>query len=293
MQSELNARESVTRTLRAQTHEFSNQLHTISGLLAARGVRRGRARDRRAHPPPGRDQRRRDRTGRRPVRRRTARSPRPAWRPNAASTCSWPTTAVLPRLDHELSADVGTVLGNLVDNAVDAAAGAGGARVDVHLALDGDTVLVQVADSGPGVPADAEIFRRGYTHQAGRRERPRGRPRPGAGRLRAPGRVGVGAQRRRRCLHGAAPVDRPVCHDPDELTVLVVDDDFMVASIHTRFVERAEGFRVVGVGSNRRGRPRRDRAAVARTSSSSTCTCLTSAGSTCCAGSAATATTSA
>jgi response regulator of citrate/malate metabolism len=31
-----------------------------------------------------------------------------------------------------------------------------------------------------------------------------------------------------------------------ELTVLVVDDDFMVASIHTRFVERAPGFRVVG-----------------------------------------------
>ncbi|VXB41215.1 response regulator [Nocardioides sp. AX2bis] len=32
-----------------------------------------------------------------------------------------------------------------------------------------------------------------------------------------------------------------------ELSVLVVDDDFMVASIHTRFVERAAGFRVVGV----------------------------------------------
>lgn len=30
------------------------------------------------------------------------------------------------------------------------------------------------------------------------------------------------------------------------LDVLVVDDDFMVASIHTRFVERTEGFRVVG-----------------------------------------------
>ena len=27
---------------------------------------------------------------------------------------------------------------------------------------------------------------------------------------------------------------------------LVVDDDFMVASIHTRFVERAPGYRVVG-----------------------------------------------
>lgn len=34
-----------------------------------------------------------------------------------------------------------------------------------------------------------------------------------------------------------------------ELTVLVVEDDFMVASIHTRFVERVEGFRVVGVAA--------------------------------------------
>ena len=33
MQSELNARESITETLRAQTHEFNNQLHTISGLI--------------------------------------------------------------------------------------------------------------------------------------------------------------------------------------------------------------------------------------------------------------------
>ena len=38
-----------------------------------------------------------------------------------------------------------------------------------------------------------------------------------------------------------------------ELTVLVVDDDFMVASIHTRFVERAEGFRVVGVAATGEG----------------------------------------
>jgi len=34
-----------------------------------------------------------------------------------------------------------------------------------------------------------------------------------------------------------------------ELTVLVVDDDFMVASIHSRFVERTEGFRVVGTAA--------------------------------------------
>ena len=34
-----------------------------------------------------------------------------------------------------------------------------------------------------------------------------------------------------------------------ELSVLVVDDDFLVASIHTKFVERTPGFRVVGVAA--------------------------------------------
>ena len=36
----------------------------------------------------------------------------------------------------------------------------------------------------------------------------------------------------------------------DDVTVLVVDDDFMVARIHTQFVERTEGFEVVGVASS-------------------------------------------
>lgn len=35
----------------------------------------------------------------------------------------------------------------------------------------------------------------------------------------------------------------------ERLRVLVVDDDFMVASIHTRFVERMEGFEVVGTAA--------------------------------------------
>jgi response regulator of citrate/malate metabolism len=36
-------------------------------------------------------------------------------------------------------------------------------------------------------------------------------------------------------------------------TVLVVDDDFMVASIHIRFVERIDGFTVVGTAATGRG----------------------------------------
>ena len=39
-------------------------------------------------------------------------------------------------------------------------------------------------------------------------------------------------------------------NDGAEVSVLVVDDDFMVARIHTQFVERTPGFRVVGVSSS-------------------------------------------
>ncbi len=37
--------------------------------------------------------------------------------------------------------------------------------------------------------------------------------------------------------------------DAEGVAVLVVDDDFMVARIHTQFVDRTPGFRVVGVAS--------------------------------------------
>ena len=55
------------------------------------------------------------------------------------------------------------VVGNLVDNAVDAAGSPG--TVLVSLRVAGGAVRLQVADSGPGVPPErvAEIFHRGYS----------------------------------------------------------------------------------------------------------------------------------
>jgi two-component system CitB family sensor kinase len=58
-----------------------------------------------------------------------------------------------------------TVVGNLVDNALDAVAGTPGARVEVSFLADGRTVVLRVTDSGPGVPEDRRelIFTEGWT----------------------------------------------------------------------------------------------------------------------------------
>ncbi|MEU0137480.1 sensor histidine kinase [Streptomyces sp. NPDC006296] len=58
-----------------------------------------------------------------------------------------------------------TVLGNLVDNALDAAAGSDASRIEVGLRADGRTVVLRVRDSGPGVPADDRdaIFMEGWS----------------------------------------------------------------------------------------------------------------------------------
>lgn len=61
--------------------------------------------------------------------------------------------------------DLVTVLGNLIDNAVDAAQGSAGSRVTVTLAAADGELLLRVADTGPGVPpAEAEaVFTRGWS----------------------------------------------------------------------------------------------------------------------------------
>jgi two-component system CitB family sensor kinase len=71
----------------------------------------------------------------------------------------------LPALDDELSTDVATVVGNLVDNAMDAASAAPQRWVEVALGLIDDEVEVVVRDSGAGVPPgmEREVFRRGIS----------------------------------------------------------------------------------------------------------------------------------
>ncbi|MBL1108653.1 sensor histidine kinase [Streptomyces sp. 5-8] len=58
-----------------------------------------------------------------------------------------------------------TIVGNLVDNALDAVAGTPHARVEAELRAEGRTVVLRVRDTGPGVPEDQRdvIFTEGWS----------------------------------------------------------------------------------------------------------------------------------
>ncbi|MGW7457218.1 ATP-binding protein [Streptomyces sp. NPDC054797] len=59
--------------------------------------------------------------------------------------------------------DLITVLGNLIDNAVDAVTAVPGARIAVTLRPEGQELLLRVADNGPGLPEGVDVFRRGWS----------------------------------------------------------------------------------------------------------------------------------
>jgi sensor histidine kinase regulating citrate/malate metabolism len=153
----------VTDTLRAQTHEFANQLHTISGLVqlgeydAVRDLV-GALTRRRAEMSDA-------------VTRRVADPAVAALLIAKSSLAAESGVALvldddshLTALDPALATDVITVLGNLIDNAVDVSEGSERAVVTVVIDDVGE-LTISVADSGPGVPEHLResIFARGVT----------------------------------------------------------------------------------------------------------------------------------
>ena len=164
LQSQLSSNLSISDTLRAQTHEFSNQLHTISGLVQLEEydeVRSlvGTLTRRRAEILDFVSERLHD-------------------RPVAALVVAKASVAAergvrldltedsdLPPLEPEDSADLTTLLGNLVDNAVDACSGGQDPEVTVSLQAGSSFIHVEVGDNGPGVPEELReaIFVRGFS----------------------------------------------------------------------------------------------------------------------------------
>ena len=74
-------------------------------------------------------------------------------------------------LAHLESRDLVTILGNLIDNAVEAVAESPHPRVDVTIRSTSDGVLIRVADNGPGVDPEAarQLFQRGWSTKSGDR----------------------------------------------------------------------------------------------------------------------------
>ncbi|MFF0312333.1 ATP-binding protein [Streptosporangium sp. NPDC004379] len=174
LERELGSFRSSTELLRAQAHEFANQLHVISGLIQVdehdEVVRYIRAlRKHRESLDLALATRVRDNAVAALL---TAKSALAAER-RVELRLSDRTT--LDRLDPVDAADVATVTGNLVDNAIEAAvdvAGAAGgepeAWVEVELRQDASSVEIVVRDSGPGVAPELarEVFTRGFTTKA-------------------------------------------------------------------------------------------------------------------------------
>ena len=163
MQGQLSSHKSVTDTLRAQTHEFANQLHTISGLVQLGeydSVRDlvGTLTRRRAEISDA-------------VTRHVADPAVAALLIAKTSLAAESGVALvldesshLAALDPALATDVITVLGNLIDNAVDVSEGSE-RRVVTAVVNDAGALTISVADSGPGVPEHLResIFARGVT----------------------------------------------------------------------------------------------------------------------------------
>lgn len=164
VQNQLSSNLSITDTLRAQTHEFANQLHTISGLVQLGEydeVRSlvGTLSRRRAEADAAVAERVRDPAVAALL---VAKSSVAA---EAGVTLRLDASSSLPALEPVDSADLTTVLGNLVDNAVDACRGRSDATVSVHLDASDDHVTLTVSDDGPGVPAELResVFSRGFS----------------------------------------------------------------------------------------------------------------------------------
>jgi two-component system, CitB family, sensor kinase len=157
---ELEATRALTDALRAQAHEYTNRIHTVSGMLHLGHVDDAQTYlvELEASTTWG----------------ELITDPYLAGLLTAKSAAAseagvtlrvGETTWVDGRLTHPL--DCVTVVANLVDNGIRAAAAADATHgwVEITLASDGEALVVHVCDSGPGLAeaTAADIFQPGFT----------------------------------------------------------------------------------------------------------------------------------
>ncbi len=172
---ELDSVDALTEALRAQQHEFSNRMHTVAGLieLGDRDTAVRYALDVSAES-----------AARAEAIRERVEAPEIAALLIAKATVAAERGVALQLSDDsrlaETSVNANTmisIIGNLIDNAIDAAAGGREpSNVTVRLTSCEETVMIEVSDSGPGVPDElgTQIFTDGFTTKSPERRGHRG-----------------------------------------------------------------------------------------------------------------------
>jgi two-component system CitB family sensor kinase len=167
--------DSLTDALRAQAHEYANRLHTIAGL-----VQMGRADDamKLIAQTSGVHQELTEalleRVGDPVLGALLLAKAAVASERGIELRVSDDTVITRSALDSE---DVITLLGNLIDNALDAAASASSDRwVSVSVTEHQSELVIKVHDSGPGVPEslNGQIFQEGFSTKSGPGRKRRG-----------------------------------------------------------------------------------------------------------------------
>ncbi len=173
--NELDVVRALSDALRAQAHEYTNRLHTLSGLLSLGHHDEAAAYLRELADDPLATEYAEGGRLRDPYLRGLLAAKTAVASERGVDLRLSPESNLASRLSAPL--DVVTVLGNLLDNAVEAAR-RGSRRpawVEVSIIAEADTLHLVVVDSGAGVPPDAvdRLFDQGYT-TAGDDGRPHG-----------------------------------------------------------------------------------------------------------------------
>ena len=166
--------DSLTDALRAQAHEFANRLHTIAGLMQL-----GRPEEamKLIAQTSGVHQELTEslleRVGDPVLGALLLAKAAIASERGIELRVSDNTVMTRSALDSE---DLITLLGNLIDNALDAAATSDGRWVSVSVTEQDDELVVKVHDSGSGIPdgVDGQIFQEGFSTKAGPNRKRRG-----------------------------------------------------------------------------------------------------------------------
>ena len=171
---ELDGVDALTDALRAQQHEFSNRMHTLAGLIELGDH------DAAAHY--ALDVSRASGGLAESIRAQIER-PEIAAMLLAKTTIAGERGVALTLTDDSQlpaagldTSSVLTIVGNLIDNAIDAAASAPGpAAVVVRLTTD-DAIRIEVSDTGEGVPPElaSQIFNDGFSTKDPEPDRQRG-----------------------------------------------------------------------------------------------------------------------